>query len=230
MERKWDNFKSFRDYFYQSNQLTMNKPNITLPEYAVLFAQAPKNIKNSIQKFVDVKTISQAEADAHVKNFAFPPTDDVKVFAIRGYYKNTMGKPGANDRGLYDDALSIISPDGIKTFNGNTDPRKYGVGVGMLLPGVYRFKPGLHGYKRKGGPIPAFRTNNKREVLPVVRDGQKGIKEGVTINIHPGGEYEVNSIACQTVIKSQWPEFYKYLIAQLKKYNQVDFPYMLTEE
>lgn len=48
--------------------------------------------------------------------------DAVAVVAVRGYYLNTMGKEGANDRGVYDDAIFVLEPDGVHNFNGNTDP------------------------------------------------------------------------------------------------------------
>jgi hypothetical protein len=77
----------------------------------------------------------------------------VVIVGLRGYYKNSMGAPGVNDRGIYDDAIFIDTPSGTIAYNGNTDPSRYrkgrrrGAGKGMasLKPGVwYAHRFGKH--------------------------------------------------------------------------------------
>ena len=62
-----------------------------------------------------------------------------------------MGKPGANDRGIYDDAIFINSPSGCMAFNANVDPSVFRPGVATLAPGLHVYKKGNHGISRPGG-------------------------------------------------------------------------------
>jgi lysozyme len=206
----------------------MNRPNIT-PEQAQAFIKASKtSIELSIRKLIDAGRIGKDEGERYLLTATAQHYDPVMVLAIRGYYKDSMGKVGENDRGIYDDAFVLIGPSYFKTFNGNTDPRIVKQGVGQLLPGWHLFKQGLHGYAH--GPYKAFRTANVREVLPVIRDGEKGIKEGVTVNLHKGGQFSTNSIACQTVIADEWLEFQRDAYKLMDQEGQKVLPYLLIEE
>lgn len=204
----------------------MKRPNISQQEAAAYIQNAPTTIATALAGYVKQGRLSRAEADKYLLTAVNPHTDAVRVLAIRGYYLNSMGKKEVNDRGIYDDAIVLMGPNYFKTFNGNTDPRLAKAGIAMLLPGWHLFKQGLHNYKN---PYPAFRTANAREVLPVLRDGQTGIKEGVTINLHKGGQYSTNSAGCQTIIADQWDEFKTDAYNLLKLEGQRVLPYLLIE-
>lgn len=72
------------------------------------------------------------------------------IVASPGYYLNSMGKPGVNDRGINDDAFAIIGPDIFITFNGNVDPSIYRAEVATLKPGqVIDYIIGPHAIGKK---------------------------------------------------------------------------------
>lgn len=155
--------------------------------------------------------------------------DAVVLVGVRGYYRDSMGKPGVNDRGIYDDALFVLSPTHFSAWNGNTDPSRVREGVASLVPGIHRYKKGNHGISRPGGGYPAFRPATRGEELPVKRDGVSNPKPGVAINIHRGGINTTSSEGCQTIPPEQWDSFYSALSGELKRHNQKTFPYVLVE-
>lgn len=206
----------------------MNRPNLTREEVFLMIKNAGTNIYDAMKRYADAGRLSHTDASSYALLASTPHHDPVKVVAIRGYFKDSMGKAGENDRGIFDDAMILMGPNYFKTFNANTDPRITKDGVGLLLPGWHLFKQGWHGYGKTTGHI-AFRTANAREVLPVLRDGQAGIKEGVTVNLHRGGQYNTNSIACQTVIADQWLEFQRDAYKLMNMEGQKVLPYLLLE-
>lgn len=208
----------------------MNRPKLTKNAAQLLIKTAPASILASLESYVAADRLTSAEADDYYKRAIVPPpVTTVMVLAIRGYYEDTMGKPGENDRGIFDDAMFLIGPNYFQSFNANTDPRKFENGIAMLLPGWHEFKQGWHGYGKPSGHK-AFRTANPDEVTPVLRDGQTGIKEGYTINLHSGGFKNTNSAGCQTVYKAQWAEFQKTAYDLMNKEGQKTLPYLLIEE
>jgi len=144
---------------------------------------------------------SRAEIEALVHT-----TDQVYLVGIRGYYEDTMGKPGQNDRGIYDDAMFLVAPGEFYSFNANTDPSVVKKGVSMLKPGIYPYRKGKHGLSKPGGGYPALRPATPGEALPVVRD-DVGESTGVAINIHRGSYNSTSSLGCQTIYPAQWDEF-----------------------
>lgn len=161
-----------------------------------------------------------------VRRAAPQVTDAVLVVGKRGYYARTMGPTPGNDRGIYDDALFIVWPEGLAAFNGNVDPAAWRPGIASLKPGVWRYKPGQHGitFKRAGYPYPAF---VQAAPVTVARDGQGDDTGWFGINIHRGSNASTSSLGCQTVPPKQWDFFRDTLNAALKRHGQKTFPYIL---
>lgn len=162
----------------------------------------------------------------------------VYVIALRGYYMDTMGAPGVNDRGIYDDAMCVVYPGGFVTYNANTDPSKFRPatenrqGMATLIPGLHFLKQGKHGITTHAdGGYDAFRPATPDESLPVWRDGQDwGVKvfKGIAINLHKGGYNTTSSEGCQTVHPDQWAEFQVQVYHLMDKYKQSVLPYLLV--
>lgn len=169
--------------------------------------------------------ITRAEVEQLViKNgFAFA-VGAITLVMIPGYYAKSMGATTGNDRGVYDDALVVLTPNVYATFNANTDPSTHRVkthqkqGIATLKPGVHPYKRGNHGISKPGGGYPAFRPATKGERLPVFRDGDSDENAfGVAINIHKGGYNGTSSEGCQTVHPAQWAGFYALVDVEMKR-------------
>lgn len=167
------------------------------------------------------------EPDARALIVPFNLTDKVIILGIRGYYKKTMGDPAKNDRGIYDDAIFIITPDIFESFNANTDPSVFRKRIATLKPGVHRYRKGNHGIS-KGPGYPALRPATPGEKLPVTRDGV-GDSEGIAINIHKGGFKTTSSEGCQTIHPNQWNRFISQVYHWMDEYSQRTVPYVLVE-
>jgi lysozyme len=153
--------------------------------------------------------------------------DSVALVGIRGYYLNSMGEKGKNDRGIYDDAIFLVSPTAYVTFNANTDPSVHRKGIASLKPGVHMYRKGRHGIS-KGSGYPALRPATKNEALSVWRDDE-GISLGYHINIHRGGNSTTSSLGCQTIPPSQWNSFISLVYDQMDRFSQKTIPYLLIE-
>jgi lysozyme len=153
--------------------------------------------------------------------------DLVCLVGIRGYYSETF-QPSGNQRGIYDDAIILLSPSVHATFNANTDPSIYRKGIAVLKTGVHRFRKGNHGISKPDGGYPALRPANAKEELPVTRD-KEGDSMGVAINIHRGAYNSTSSAGCQTIYPPQWDGFINLVYGEMARYNQKTIPYLLTE-
>jgi lysozyme len=139
--------------------------------------------------------------------FSVEPADlpPFYICGAPGYYLNSMGETGKNDRNMYDDALFLVSPNAFAGFNGNTDPSARRRGIATLEPGlwpVYQFD--IH-----GGSVRHPAICQRLGPVSVRRDGV-GLDTGnFGINIHRGGTGTTSSLGCQTVPPKQWDAFYE---------------------
>ncbi len=148
------------------------------------------------------------------------------IIGVRGYYADTMGEPGKNDRGIYDDAIFIDSPNVFAAFNGNTDPSaQYRLGLATLKTGVwYAHKIGLHkGYQA---------LSQQMGKVTVIRDGKGEETDYLGINIHRGGNTTTSSEGCQTIPPKQWDAFISLVVSEAKRlygdnWDKVCIPYIL---
>lgn len=169
--------------------------------------------------------LSRAELEKLISDASFP--EAVYLVGIRGYYRDTMGKKGENDRGIYDDAIFLVAPGYFQSFNANTDPSVHKKGIAVLKPGLYYYKKGHHRISRPPS-YPAFRPDTPGEQLPVSRDGQ-GDSMGVAINIHKGSYNSTSSEGCQTIYPNQWLELQETAYQLMDQYGQKRIPYLLIE-
>jgi lysozyme len=170
--------------------------------------------------------LARAEAEAIIARHGIDAP--VVLIGIRGYYRETMGRPGANDRGIYDDAMIVVTPDHYATFNANTDPSRQKPGIASLVPGVHKYRKGKHGISRGPG-YNALRPATPGEQLPVTRDGIREARPGVAINIHRGGITSTSSAGCQTIWPAQYAEFIALVYREMTKHDVATVPYILIE-
>ncbi len=165
----------------------------------------PKEARKEIEKII---------AASNVKS-------DVVLVGVRGYYRDTMGKPGVNDRGIYDDAIFLVSPEAFVSFNANCDPSCCRPGMAMLKTGVYE--------------CVKWRHKGKYDALQIVRDcvtrdGQPGEDTGRHgINLHKGGVGQTSSEGCQTIVPTQYDAFIKLVYSEMDRHGQKTIPYILVE-
>lgn len=174
-----------------------------------------------------------------IRSHPSPALPAVFVVGVRGYYRDALGAQGVNDRGIYDDALFLISPNRISAFNGNTDPSRVRKGKGTgAAKGMARLKPGLYrahqlGQHRAGTPGAHSALVQRAGEVTVIRDGVDGDYEETGyfgINIHRGGVTTTSSEGCQTLPPDQWPGFIDGVRVALKEAGQTVVPYVLLEE
>lgn len=169
------------------------------------------------------------------------------VVGTRAYYRDTMGAKGRNDRGIYDDAITLVTPNVTATFNGNTDPSEQNrTGLASLKPGVYPvYRFAFHRGKylalcQRAGDVVVKRDNT--EQFPIgwqhPKYGEcvgKGLWKGeFGINIHRGGNTTTSSLGCQTIPPDQWDAFIALAKSEAQrlfgaKWKQTTITYVLID-
>ncbi|HEV2840304.1 MAG TPA: hypothetical protein VGW39_03180 [Chthoniobacterales bacterium] len=185
--------------------------------------------------------LSRADLAAKLAPFGLDRTKHpLIVVGIRGYYRDTMGAPGVNDRGIYDDAIFIDAGENFVAFNGNTDPSKFrpGEGFSEATKGIASLDPGawlVHRFdKHKGEYLALCQRAGK---VTVTRDGKKENYKDTGefgINIHRGSFNGTSSLGCQTIHPDQWEGFIGLAVDLARrfhgeKWKQVVIPYVLME-
>lgn len=157
----------------------------------------------------------------------FLAANGVKTFpallGIRGFLSAAFCKLGDNQIGVFDDAIWLVTADGITGFNANTDPSVERDGMATLKPGAYSYKLGVHHPATpkaypclvQAGDVTVLRWPDKKEDT-----GE------FYIHIHRGGENTTSSEGCQTIWAEQWDEFYEAVVKAMGK--QKTIPYVLT--
>ena len=163
------------------------------------------------------------------------------IIGIRGYYLQSMGHATQNDRGIYDDAIYVLTQNASSSFNANTDPSGYRKGHGKAdaTKGMATLKPGLW-LAHRFGKHNASRPSAYDALIQiggsvtVVRDGTPDYEDSgyFGINIHKGGKTTTSSQGCQTIHPDQWDGFYNLVLAEAKriygsKYKSKTIPYLL---
>jgi hypothetical protein len=169
----------------------------------------------------------------HIDREKYP----VVIVGLRGYYKDSMGAPGVDDRSIYDDAIFVHSPSVMAAFNGNTNPSGFRKGEGKgARKGIASLNPGVmyvHTLgKHKGKYLALCQTKGP---VTVTRDGiQKNYSDSgyFGINIHKGDYNSTSSEGCQTIHPDQWKSFINLVADQVKRYEGANWetaciPYVL---
>lgn len=151
-------------------------------------------------------------------------TASVYLVGVRGYYHDDHAQ---NDRGIYDDAMFLVSPQNFVSFNANVDPSVARKGIAKLKAGVWLYQLGIHGLSRPKKQ--QYRALVQAAVVTVIRDGQGPDTGMFGINIHRGGIGTTSSLGCQTIPPAQWDAFIALVQREMHFYGQNKITYLLTE-
>lgn len=143
------------------------------------------------------------------------------IVGIRGYYRDSMGKIGVNDRGIYDDAIFVVGEKQFFAFQANVDPSIFRRGIATLSVGVYEVVKWIH-----RGKYASLQIVNDR----LHRDGSNELDAGRHgINFHYGSESETWSEGCQTLPRSTYWSFLNLVYGEMQKAKADSIHYVLIE-
>lgn len=154
-------------------------------------------------------------------------TDGFALLGIRGYYFKSMGAADRNDRGIYDDAIFLVTPSAYITFNANCDPSAFKPRIATLKTGKWLYKLGIHGLSKPKHL--QYKALVQAGDVVVLRDGAASERGRFGINIHKGSRNSTSSLGCQTIHPDQWTEFITVVEAQMKRAGRKEIPYVLVE-
>jgi lysozyme len=153
----------------------------------------------------------------------------ILFIGVRGYYLDTLGEEGENDRGIYDDAMFIMTNNFFLSFNANTDPSVYRQGIATLKKGWWpAYKFDLH----RGQYLALCQ---RAGAVTVHRDDVGDETGWFGINIHKGSYNSTSSLGCQTIHPDQWEDFIDTgvgLAEQIfdKNWKRKTYGYLLLDE
>lgn len=145
------------------------------------------------------------------------------LIGIRGFFNK-----GNNQRGIYDDAIFLVRPSGVLSFNANTDPGAFKKGIANLCLGVWLYKIGIHGLSKPKKD--QYQALVQASAVKLTRDDWASTDYGwFGINIHRGGYNKVSSIGCQTIHPKQWDDFISSVKTTMIIRKQNTIKYILKE-
>lgn len=159
------------------------------------------------------------------------PLPDFFVLAVRAYYDQTIA-PAGNNLSAYDDAFFIVSPLGFTSWNGNTDPSRYGWNpnaekyMARLKPGCWKFGKVLH-----RSSYQAFGQVRPVTVERIRQDGSIALTETGDFGIHDhiGGTNGTSSEGCVTHPPNQWVPYRNTLNKILSALRLKEYDFILVD-
>lgn len=193
----------------------------------------PLRSKSEIEKRVKYACLNLS-GSAHSKIVSYLNSTEPYILGVRGYFLNSLGSPGKNDRGIYDDAIFVVFKTVFASFNANCDPAVFRSatptqkGIATLDPGFWYYKIGIHGLNKPKED--QYEALVQAAPVSVTRDGGQKETGFFGINIHRGSFNSVSSEGCQTIYPSDYQAFMALVKREVTFMNgERNFPYILVE-